>query len=45
MNYPKQLHKLNNDLPFLTEKIKIKRQKDLVGNLHGKKDHAVHKKL
>ena len=35
-NIQKELHELHNDLPFLPERIKIEKVKDIVANLHDK---------
>ena len=40
--YPKELHKNHNELPFLTERMKIGRVKRLVPNLKDKKGHVAH---
>ena len=37
VNYPKRLHDLHSDLPFLPERMKIDKCKKLVCNLHDKK--------
>ena len=42
MKYPKELHKDHNELPFLVEKMKIKRVEKLVPNLKRKKRYMVH---
>ena len=42
MNYPKELHKNHNELPFLTERMKIGRVEKLVPNLKDKKGYVVH---
>ena len=34
IKYPKNLHNLDNDLPFLTERMKIKKCNKLVCNLY-----------
>ena len=36
IQHPKELHELHNDLPFLPERIKIEKVKDIVANLHDK---------
>ena len=38
VNYPKRLHDLHSDLPFLPERMKIDKCKKLVCNLRDKKD-------
>ena len=40
--YPKELHENHNELPFLAEKMKIKRVEKLVPNLKSKKRYVVH---
>ena len=40
--YPKRLHDLHSDLPFLPKKIKIDKCKKLVCDLHNKKKYVVH---
>ena len=40
--YPKELHENHNELPFLAEKMKIKRVEKLVPNLKCKKRYVVH---
>ena len=42
MIYPKELHENHNELPFLAEKMKIKRVEKLVPNLKCKKRYVVH---
>ena len=42
MEYPKELHKNHNQLPFLTKKVKIGRAEKLVPNLKDKKRYVVH---
>ena len=42
MEYPKELHKNHNQLPFLTKKMKIGRAEKLVPNLKDKKRYVVH---
>ena len=42
MKYLKKLHENHNELPFLVEKMKIKRVKKLVPNLRRKKRYVVH---
>ena len=37
VEYPKDLHDLHSDLPFLSERMKIKKCNKLVCNLHNKK--------
>ena len=40
--YPKNLHDLHSDLPFLPERMKINKCNKLVCNLHDKKSYVVH---
>ena len=42
IEYPKNLHDLHNDLPFLPERIKINKCNKLVCNLYDKKSYVVH---
>ena len=42
MKYPKELHENHNELPFLTERIKIGMVEKLVPNLKRKKRYVVH---
>ena len=42
VEYPKNLHDLHNDLPFLPERMKIDKCSKLVCNLYDKKDYVVH---
>ena len=42
VNYPKRLHDLHSDLPFLPERMKIDKCKKLVCNLHEKKRYVLH---
>ena len=42
VKYPKKLHDLHSDLPFLPKRIKIDRCKKLVCDLHNKKKYVVH---
>ena len=42
VEYPKELHENHNELPFLTEKMKIGRLEKLVPNLKDKKGYVVH---
>ena len=37
VKYPKRLHQLHNDLPFLSERMEINKYKKLVCNLSNKK--------
>ena len=40
VQYPKKLHELHNDLPFLAERVKIEKVEKLVTNLHNKTEHV-----
>ena len=42
IEYPKSLHNLHSDLPFLARKMKIKNCNKLVCNLNDKKEYVVH---
>ena len=42
IQYPEKLHNPNDDLPFLLEKIKIEKFKNLLANLHDKKEYFIH---
>ena len=42
VKYPRKLHDLHSDLPFLPERMKIDKCKKLVSNLHNKKKYVVH---
>ena len=42
VKYPKKLHKLHSDLPFLPERMEINKRKKLVCNLYNKKKYVVH---
>ena len=42
VKYPKKLHDLHGDLPFLPKRIKIDKCKKLVCDLHNKKKYVVH---
>ena len=42
VKYPKKLHELHSDLPFLPKRIKIHKCKKLVCDLHNKKKYVVH---
>ena len=44
VKYPRKLHDLHSDLPFLPRRIKIDKCKKLVSNLHNKKKYVVHVK-
>ena len=42
MKYPRKLHDLHSDLPFLPKRMKIDKCKELVCNLRNKKKYVVH---
>ena len=42
VKYPKKLHDLHSDLPFLPKRMKIDKCKELVCNLPDKKKYVVH---
>ena len=42
VKYPRELHDLHNDLPFMCEKIRVSEVKKLVPNLHDKKKYSCH---
>ena len=42
VRYPKRLHKLHSDLPFLSERMKIDKCNKLVCNLSNKKKYVKH---
>ena len=42
VEYPKDLHNLHSDLPFLSERMKIKNCSKLVCNLYDKKEYVIH---
>ena len=42
VQYLEKLHQLNNDLPFLPERVKIEKVEKLVANLHGKTEYVIH---
>ena len=42
IKYPKRLHKLHSDLPFLSERMEVNKCKKLVCNLFNKKKYVVH---
>ena len=46
IEYTKELHENHNELPFLTDRMKIGREEKSVANLNDKKGYVVHiKKL
>ena len=42
VKYPKKLHDLHSDLPFLPRRMKIDKCEELVCNLHNKKKYVLH---
>ena len=42
IKYPKKLHDLDSDLPFLPERMEINKCKKLLCNLYNKKKYVVH---
>ena len=42
VQYPEKLHEINNDLPFLPERIKIEKFEKLVTNLHVNGEYVIH---
>ena len=42
VQYPEKLHELRNDLPFLPERMKIKKVEKLATNLHDKAEYVIH---
>ena len=42
VKYPKRLHELHSDLPFLSERMEINKCNKLVCNLYDKKEYVVH---
>ena len=42
LKYTKDLHNLHSDLPFLSERMKIKKSNKLVCNMHDKKKYIFH---
>ena len=45
VQYVEKLHEVHNDLPFLTERMKIKKIEKLVADLHDKAEYVTHKKF
>ena len=41
-NFPKKLHQIHNDLPFLLERMKTEEVEKLVTNLHDKTEYVIH---
>ena len=42
VQHPEKLHELNNDLPFLPQRMKIEKVEKLVANLHDKTEYFIH---
>ena len=42
VQYLPKLHEIHNYLPFLPEKMKIEKIKNLVANLHDKTEYVIH---
>ena len=42
VKYPKRLHELHSDLPFLSERMEVNKCKKLVCNLFNKKKYVAH---
>ena len=42
IHYTEKLHELHNDLPFLPERMKIKKVKKLIANFHNKTEYVIH---
>ena len=42
IQYPEKLHEIHNNLPFLLERMKIKKVKKFVTNLHDKNEYVIH---
>ena len=42
VEYPKDLHNLHSDFPFLSERMKIKKCNKLVFNIYDKENYVVH---
>ena len=42
VEYPKRLHELHSDLPFLSERMEVNKCKKLIGNLFNKKKYVAH---
>ena len=45
IEYPKELHTMHSDLPFLPEKMEVNKCKKLICNLYDKKDYVDHIRL
>ena len=42
VRYPENIYNLNNDLPFLPERIKVEKLGNLVKNLHDQEEFVMH---
>ena len=42
VNYPKELHDLHNDIPFMCSKMKVNGVEKLIPNLYDKKKYIIH---
>ena len=42
VQYLKKLHEIHNDLPFLSERMKVKEVEKLIANLHDKTEYVIH---
>ena len=42
IQYPEKLHEIHNNLPFLLARMKIKKVKKFVTNLHDKNEYVIH---
>ena len=42
MNYPKELHDLHNDIPFMCSKMKVNGVEKLIPNLYNKRKYIIH---
>ena len=42
IKYPKNLHKLHSDLPFLPDRMKVNKDNKLVCNLNNKENYLIH---
>ena len=42
VRYPRELHHLHNDLPFMCEEMEVNKVEKLVPNLYDKKNYVIH---
>ena len=42
VQYPESLHNFHNDLPFLSERMKIKKVEKLLANLQDREEYIIH---